>query len=178
MEQQMAFAVEDGTGLASANTYVDIPFVEGYLMGDRLTKFQALTPEQQEAAIITATQLVDISYNWQGRKAAYEQGLNWPRLDVSVDGYEVTGVPAAVKKAVCEAVYFVVTNEELYSTENDKFITSEKVDTLQVTYGRLTESGKAVSTRFEILDKLLRELYRPEIKAGGSSVGSARVERV
>jgi hypothetical protein len=174
----MDFVVEDGNGYEDANAYVDLSFVEKYLMGDRLIEFQALAQEQREAAIITATQLIDVSYGWLGRKSTYDQGLNWPRVGVMVDGFEVVGIPSQIKKAVCEAVYFVVTNEELYSTENDKFITSEKVDTLQVTYGRLAESGKAVSTRFEILDKLLRGLYRPEIKTGGSSVGSARVERV
>ena len=67
----------------------------------------------------------------------------------------------------------------LFSTDNDRIVISEKVDILAVTYGTAKEEGKAAVTRFEVLDSLLRGLYRLDAAAsGGSSVGSARVERV
>ncbi len=169
------FILEDGTGKNEANAYVDAAYVEGYLMGDRLAQFRALTPEQQEAAIIRASQLVDLFYEWKGSRKTLEQGLGWPRSGVTFDGFAITDVPAAVKKAVCEAVWLAMTEKNLYRTDDKGIITSEKVDNLAVTYG---EARKDTVTRYEILDKLLRGLYRTETKSSGSSVGSCRVERV
>jgi hypothetical protein len=171
------FVVEDGTSVPDANAYVDIPYIEGYLMGDRLARFMELTDEEKEAAIIAASQLIDISYQWKGRKADPEQGLSWPRIEVEVDGYEITGIPPAIRKAVGEAVWLVMTEESLYSTEADKTIASEKIDVIQTSYFNPKDGAKETQTRFEILDLLVKHLIT-ETKSGGSSIGSAQVVRV
>jgi hypothetical protein len=169
--------VEDGTGVEDANSYIDTSFAENYLLGERLTQFSVLSNEEKEAAIISGTQLVDNLYTWEGRRKSLEQGLNWPRSGVEIDGFTIEGIPAAIKKAVCEAVFLFISGESFYSTENDRVVTSEKVDTLQITYGNTKESGKTVHSRFEVLDMLCRDLIKTTTM-GGSSVGSAAVLRV
>jgi hypothetical protein len=48
---------------------------------------------------------------------------------------------------------------------------------VDVTYAHGKEAGKEGATRFEVLDRLLRGLYLADTSSG-SSIGSARVERV
>jgi hypothetical protein len=169
--------VEDGTGLPDSNAYIDVSFVDTYLMGDRLAQFSALTSEEQEAAIIEASRAVDTLFEWKGSRMSLEQGLAWPRLNVEFDGFPVTGIPKAVKQATAETVFLLVSGDELFTTGADKVVTSERVDTLAVTYTTARESGMAAATRFSVLNGLLRGLYRTG-SSGGSSVGSVRVERV
>ena len=176
----MALIVENGTGIEDANAYINIPYVENYLMGDRFALFTALSEDGKEAAIIAGTQLIDISYEWMGNRKTLEQGLAWPRTGVELDGFTVNGVPAAVKKAACEAVWLSMTEESLFSTENNKEVARERVEgAVDVSYVNPKDKANISITRFEILDKLLRGLYvKDEPAAGGSSVGSAQVERV
>jgi len=172
--------VEDGTGIEDANVYIGVPYVEMHLMGDRLAQFNALSGDEKDAAIIAGTQLVDISYEWLGNRKTLEQGLAWPRTGVELDGFSVEGVPAAVKKATCEAVWLSMTEESLFSTENNKEVVRERIEgAVDVSYANPKDRVNVSATRFEILDKLLRGLYgKEETATGGSSVGSARVERV
>jgi hypothetical protein len=171
----VALLVEDGAGIPDANAYISIPYASQYFRNKRLEAWEALTVDEQEGAIISGTQLVDISFKWKGARKTLEQGLNWPRAGIALDGFPIEGVPVMVKKASAEAAYLSMTNDSLYSDENDKKVISEKVDIIAVTYASAKESGAA--TKFEVLDKILRGLYIVE-PASSSSVGASRVERV
>jgi hypothetical protein len=172
------FVVEDGTGI-EANAYVDIPYVEGYLMGDRLARFNSLSDDEKEAAIIAASQLIDISYQWKGTRKTSEQGLCWPRDDVELDGFPVEGVPAAVKKATCEAVWLSMTQKSLYSNDNNKEIARVRIEgATDVSYVNPKDRASETVTRFEILDKLVKHLIKDIDAKSGSSIGSAQVVRV
>jgi len=174
----VAFIVEDGTGIKDANAYVDPGFVENYFHSDRLAQFTALSADEKIAAIITGSQLVDISYEWKGTRSTIEQGLSWPRDDVDFDGHEVIGIPAAVKKATCEAVWIAMTEESLYSTEGDKEVASERIEgAVAITYVNPKDRVKENITRFEVLDRILRGLYETGDQQDGPSVGSSPVIR-
>jgi hypothetical protein len=173
----MAFVLETGQGVIGANAYADVPFVEDYLIGGRLTQFTALNAEEKEAAIIEASRAVDTLFSWKGTRLTLEQGLAWPRWGVQYDGFEITGVPRAVKQAAAEIIFLLLSGNELFTTSADKVVTSEKVDTLAITYATAKESGAAAATKFSVLNGILRGLYLMN-GSGGSSVGAARVERV
>jgi hypothetical protein len=174
----VAFIVEDGTGIEDANAYVDEDFVKNYFMGERLTQFIEL--EDKESVIVSATQLVDISYDWIGGRKSLEQGLNWPRTEAELYGFIAEGIPSAVKKATCEAVWLSMTEESLFSNENNREVARERVEgAVDVSYVNPKDMVKETVTRFEILDKMLRGLYRvDEVQSCGSSIGSAKVVRV
>jgi len=174
------FIVEDGTGIPEANAYADIPYAENYLMGDRLTQFTGLSGVEKEANIIAATQLVDISFEWLGKRKTFEQGLAWPRTGVELDGFMFEGIPSAVKKATCEAVWLVITEGSLFSTENNKEVARERVEgAVDIHYVNPKDIINPAASRFEILNKLLKGLYgADETPVGGSSVGSMEVARV
>jgi hypothetical protein len=173
----VALVVEDGTGVPDANTYVDSDIVENYFLGDRLARFNGLDDKDQ--VLVSATQLVDISYDWKGTRCGIDQGLAWPRDDVEFEGHVITGIPAAVKKAVCEAVWLAMTEKSLFSTKNHQVIIRERVEgAVDVSYAGPGDKGNNAITRFELLDKLLRGLFNTDAPLGGSSIGSVPVERV
>ena len=87
-------------------------------------------------------------------------------------------MPAAGKKATCEAAWLVMTNPDgLFSNDNDRVVISERVDVLQTTYAVGKDTGKAATTRFEILDKLLKVFFKANA-SNGSSIGASAVVRV
>ena len=171
------FVIEDGTGISDSNAYVGIPFVENYLMGDRLARFNELSDDDKNAAIILGTQLVDISYEWEGSRKSLEQGLSWPRTDVVLHGFDVEGVPTAVKKAVAEAVWLSITEESLFSTDSRDVIRERIEGAVDISYANPKDSVNDSVTRFEILDKILRGLFVTENKNTGSNIGTAQVVR-
>ena len=172
------FIIEDGTGIEDANAYVDIEIVEKYLNSDRLAQFNDLSDENKEAAIIAGTQLVDISFEWIGNRRSLEQGLNWPRTDAELHGFTIEGIPPAVKKATCEAVWLSMTEDSLFSNENNREVSRERIEgAVDISYVNPKDRDKKTITRFEILDRILWGLYIIETHKGSSTVGSASVER-
>jgi hypothetical protein len=171
----MALVVEDGSGLPDANVYVDIPYVSAYLLGEQLAAWGALSESEQEAAIVRATRAVDALYDWKGTRKTLDQSLNWPRSNVTYEGFEITGVPAAVRRATAEAVGLVLDGAEFFSDEADVRIASERVDVISVSYQTPQPGGKKEVTPFEVLNRLLKGLYQTDIGSGG--FGSAPVLR-
>jgi len=170
----MSLVFENGTGVPDANTYVNLPYVENYFTGDRLSKFNEL--ENKDEIVIAATQFIDISFDWKGSRKTLEQGLNFPRMDVELDGFIIEGV--AVKKATCEAIWLVMTEKRLFNNKSDRTIASESIGgAVSVSYFD-PKDRENVATRFEVLNRLLRGLFKTENeKKGGSNIGSASVIR-
>jgi hypothetical protein len=166
--------VEDGTGSPIANAYIDIPYVSNYLLGEQLDAWVALSEPEQESAIVRATRFID-SLDFIGTRKTLEQNLSWPRSNVVYEGFEIEGVPEAVRKATAESVGLVLEGAEFFSDEADKQVASEKVDVIQTSYFQQTESSRKAATKFDVINGTLRGF----LKAGnsGGSVGSARVLR-
>jgi hypothetical protein len=170
----MALIVEDGSGKPDSNAYIDIPYVSGYLLGEQLEAWEALEEPEQESAIIRAARYID-SLGFYGTRKTLEQGLSWPRSDVTYEGFEITGVPVAVKKASAEAVGLVLDGAEFFSDEADVRIASEKVDVISVSY-QTPQAGEKATTKFEVINKLLKGFMKTDTGSGG--FGAAPVERV
>ncbi|MDR1901357.1 MAG: hypothetical protein LBQ88_03605 [Treponema sp.] len=167
--------VEDGTGEPGANAYINISYVSNYLLGEQLDAWGALSEPEQESAIVRATRYVNSAFAWLGTRKTLDQGLLWPREGVELDGFEITGVPKEVKEATAECVALVMQDAELFSEEADRQIASEKVDVVAVSYFQQSETSGKTATKFDVLNKLLRGLYKEN--TGGGGVGSAKVLR-
>ena len=172
----MALIVEDGSGLPDASTYVDIPYVSGYLLGEQLETWEVLEELEQESAIIRATRAIDALYDWRGRRKTLDQALSWPRSGVIFEGFEIIGIPAAVKKATAEAVGLVLEGAEFFSEDAGMEVASERVDVVAVTYRTRQIGEKKEATKFEVLNRLVKGLIKTDAGSGG--LGIARVERV
>jgi hypothetical protein len=171
----MPLIVEDGTGLLDANAYVDIPYVSAYLLGEQLEAWEALGEPEQESAIIRATRYID-SLEFIGRRKTLEQNLSWPRVDVTYDGFEIEGIPAAVKKASAEAVGLFLDGAEFFSDEADRETVAEKIDVIAITYKQSSSFDTKAATKFEVINGLLKGLTKTG--NGNSGFGAAKVLRV
>ena len=71
---------EDGTGLATANSYASVAdgdaYFEGHLYASAWT---AATSGTKAAALVMATRLVDTQFQFNGYRANEDQALQWPR---------------------------------------------------------------------------------------------------
>ncbi|HSW46500.1 MAG TPA: DnaT-like ssDNA-binding protein [Phycisphaerae bacterium] len=111
--------VEDGTGLATANSYASVVAADTYHTAvTRSTDWSLAALSVKENALIVATQYLDIEYEgrWRGRKASSTQALSWPRVGgVDNDSYAIewNAVPENLKRACAELALRVVLGDEL-----------------------------------------------------------------
>lgn len=99
----MAFTVEDGTGVAGANSLVDVAFADEYFADRGNTVWAALTTEQKQSALILASDYASTQYQYKGEKASVEQALAFPRTGVvDPQGQPLSGIPSCIKRVVAE----------------------------------------------------------------------------
>lgn len=100
----MAFVVETGEGLESANAYATLAFVDSYHSDRGNTKWAGSDTVKQQA-IVRATDYVDKRFRlrFRGYKSKDLQALQWPRYNaVSDNGFWIQGIPELLKKAIAE----------------------------------------------------------------------------
>ncbi len=101
----MAFILEDGSGVAGANSYISEDAFDNYCEDHGITPADGDT----EAAAIRGTAAIDATYRgrFPGYKIKYrEQGLEWPRtVAYDNDGNLIVAdqVPIEIIHATCEA---------------------------------------------------------------------------
>ncbi|MHB8523146.1 MAG: DnaT-like ssDNA-binding protein [Limisphaerales bacterium] len=113
---------EDGTGKADANTYASVADGDAYHDGHLYASaWTVAATANKEAALVFATRLIDVEYQFNGFKANEGQALQWPRVScpdpdgaallwpvlpwrTGRGGALVSGdvVPKAVAEATCE----------------------------------------------------------------------------
>lgn len=99
----MAFVPEDGSGLATANSLIEIAFADEYFSDRGNTVWPALSEEQKRAAAILGTTYVSTQYNFRGEKLNQMQGTAFPRTGVyDPAGNVALGIPNCVQFCVCE----------------------------------------------------------------------------
>jgi hypothetical protein len=148
----MTLIVEDGTGLANAESYASVAEFQAYHanIGNDVTLITDTTIEQ---LLRRATQYMVSVYRsrWQGRRTLSTQALDFPRYDVIVEGYSVLSniVPAEVKNACCELA--LKANSATLLDDKTQTVIREKVDVIEVEY----DKNSPVQTRYSQIDNLL-----------------------
>lgn len=153
--------VEDGSIVANANSYIDYDYAENYHTLRGNSAWAAGDSTEKQYAIIRATQAIDSIYKgkWKGNPTEYgTQELEWPRLGVTVGSTSIDDdiIPAAIKKAVCEAALRELTspNSMTPDLERGGEIKRVKADTVEVEYS----DGANATTTFTAIDGLLADL--------------------
>jgi hypothetical protein len=167
----MALVVEDGTGLADANSYISVADADTYHSDRGHTDWTAAAAEEKEQALILATQYLDGRYRkrWKGYKSTTGQALSWPRLNVrDEDGYSLDGtIPARLTYATAEAALAQIKGTELSpELERGGQVRRERVGSLETEYS----PGAPARTALTAVSDLLRGLI-----IGGS--GAVRITR-
>lgn len=106
----MSITVEDGTGIAGAESYATVAFVDTYWTSrthdaTNSAAWAALTTAKKEGALREATAYLDARYGskYRGVRRGYVQGLLWPRDGAEDEaGYDLPGLPEELQRAVAE----------------------------------------------------------------------------
>lgn len=165
----MAFTVEDGTGLATANSYVTVQEFRDY-HDDRGNDYSSFATGDIQKALVRASDYIDRRFRARfvgiRLREPNSQRMEWPRTNAFyLDGSNVLGVPIEVKEATHEyalrALSAALAPDPTYDDRNQKVVSkSETVGPISesTTY----QSGGAVMKfrKYPEADELLRELVR------------------
>ena len=102
----MALIVEDGNGLANAESFASVAEADEHHAKRGNAAWAALTVEVKEQLLIKATDYVENVFGqaWIGTSSTISQALSWPRYRAPVPGSSryYLGVPKALKEATIE----------------------------------------------------------------------------
>lgn len=131
----MALIVEDGTGLADAESYVSVAVFKTYCLG-RGMDITGMTDAIIEQKLRLAADYVDGRWEFKGTRLLSTQALEFPR-DSLVDrsGHTITGVPKRLKDAVCDLAQAAYAEGDLFSNlDRGGRVVSETVGPISTTY--------------------------------------------
>lgn len=152
--------VENGTGLATANSYVSLVNADAYFEDRGITAWTG-TDALKEAALIRATFALDGLYGskWYGDRSTSEQALDWPRTNAwDKDGYGLTGVPSKVAYACCEAAMLELTTPGALTLAQPRggLVQSESVGPVSISYFNNAPSGTVYAAIKNYLERVVR----------------------
>lgn len=169
--------VEDGTGKADANSYVDVATARQYATnrGVELGDDDVIA-----AQLINATDyLLTFECEYVGYRTTDEQALSWPRTDAYYGGCNdklICGpneIPAQIKAAQCQAVMAqaagLVLMPNISATD---YVTEETVGPITTKYADPIAAG--VRPTFSAVDSLLAPLFG-KCATGGIALRTVRV---
>lgn len=147
-------------GSSDANSYVTVAEATAYF-DDRVHADAWGTFENQEGALITASQMLDWYVKWKGYRSSTTQSMLWPRTGVvrkDGTGVAVDIIPQELKVAVYELA--------LSSLEDDRTLDSSMAGIEQVKAGSLmvkASAGGYDSTKADTIPEkvwmILSDLY-------------------
>ena len=143
----MSLIVEDGTGLADAESYLSVADATTYHtnMGNSVAWAAVGVTAVQEAMLRRATNYLRSRYYnmWEGRAIAAAQRLDWPRWGVPTrDGYGAiasNAVPEEVKNA-CAELALKAFSADLMPDESQA-VKREKIGPIEVEYDQTSSSA-------------------------------------
>lgn len=157
----MAIVVEDGTGVAGAETFISVTDADTYHINRTATAWTDATTEAKESALRKSKDYLEGKYRlrWKGTRATQGQPLSWPRTGVyDQDGYLIasTTIPQALKDAQAEAALRALSADLQPDLERGGAVKREKVDVIEVEYF----GAAAGETLRPTVDRLLLGLIR------------------
>lgn len=116
----MSLTIEDGTGVAGANSYASLVNLRAYATA-RGIALSATDSELEIHAIKAMDYIESFRTKFQGSKTDSAQSLQWPRSDVYIDGYEFESnlIPADLVNAQCACVIELHNGVDLMPTRKD-----------------------------------------------------------
>lgn len=100
---------ETGSRIEGANSYATSAYADEYFTHHaKSATWQGLSNDAKATALVTATRILDASFNWKGTQASAEQSLEWPRCGVVIavaaatETLAANKIPIAILRAQCE----------------------------------------------------------------------------
>lgn len=158
--------VEDGNLVEGANSYVSLEEATAYQRRFNRQDWLDLSEDEKKASLIKATQYVDNQFTWKGRRKYQTQELGFPRVMLlDLDGFEVTGIPARLKQAICEAAYYGYQTDLFQTYESEQGIIKRNKERVEgavekeVEYFNSKETAVDYISKYAALNSLLRGFY-------------------
>lgn len=128
----MALVIEDGSLVTGANAFVTVAEVRAFA-GARASTLAQDDPAIEKAVILAGDFVEALRGQFRGRKVTADQALQFPRLDLTVDGYPVAkdAIPKVLKDAQCQLALYVLAGTELQPSGNGREVIREKIDVLE-----------------------------------------------
>lgn len=152
----MALVIEDGTGVAGANSYITV--AEAREFADLRSLFLPLSDADVEALIIKAFDYLE-GLDYKGEPANPPQAAEFPRRNLYIQGilFSESSIPYKLKQAQCQLTV-EANNTELLPTGDGREVVKEKVDVIEVEYA---EKGISVARpTFTAVNNFLKDLVR------------------
>ena len=156
----MPLTVEDGTGLALADSYASRSDADAYHAARGNAAWAAASSDARDAALRKATQYLDTRYRWVGNRSTLTQALEWPRYFVPKLGYP-SGWPQVRVIHACIELALRALDSDLLADDEGRDVVSESVGPISVEY-----QPKGGGVRYPAADLLVS----PLVLGGRSSV--------
>lgn len=171
------FVPEDGTGVADANSYVDLAFADQYFLDRAVTTWTG-TDAAKQSALVRATDYVENRYGdkFIGCKFSETQALHFPTFDGLTD--DMTGdklptpMPVKLLKAISEyavrALTGTLTPDPVVDATGQRVLSkSEQVGPIQESTTYVAGGTVYTFIPYPAADILLRGLIR---NTGGGTI--------
>lgn len=163
----VTLVLEDGTGLATANSYIDATEADAILCVNPTTHaaWTALTPGEMDTYLVWASGWLDNYFDWKGYKSVPSSGMRWPRCGVyDRDGLIIPEdvLPDQLKQAVAELSVWLIGNQAAASGGNSnnlpEGIKRVKADVVEVEF--FEDASANSQTGSDLLPDHVRFLLR------------------
>ena len=168
----IVLVVEDGTGLAAANSYLTAADADALLeLNPTLyATWSALSATEMDAYLVWASSYLDDYFDWVGYKTVNTSGLRWPRCGVYDRDYILIPedeLPQQLLEAVAQTAVWLVNNTAAGSggiTNNlPEGVKRVKADVVEIEF--FEDAAASSQTGSDLLPDnirfLLRALGRP-----------------
>lgn len=149
----MAIIVEDGTVVATANSYITLDEFQAWADARGVDYGTDYTLSQQ---LFRAHDYFE-SLSFKGVKHTEDQTMQWPRDDVYIDGYSVESdeIPKEVKTAIYELIKLEIDGDSKLAP-SEREVTSEQIDSIKITYKDNTGMKRTTPALTQALKKLVK----------------------
>jgi len=173
------FIVEDGTGLAAANSLISV--ADADLIDENFTSsalWVAATDAVKQNSLREATRYLNYHYSWCGYKVDPDQGCQWPRyetIDEDDNAIDSDIVPQRVEEACVYLAVKVLDGDTLLPD----FTNESKVKKTKEVIGPLTDekeyvTGESPDKTYTIADQLVSPFVTGE---EGGEFGTTEIQR-
>jgi len=158
----MSLIVEDGTGVAGAESYVTLAFADAYF-GNRTHLTIAVTwnaetdDAKKEGALREASAYLDAKYGayYKGTVAGAVQGLLWPRTGAADSAdFALQPIPSELQRASCELAARALSEPLASDDARGGKVKRLKAGSVEIEYA----DGAPVATVYGIVDGIMEPL--------------------
>lgn len=153
----MALTIEDGSGVAGANSYISVVNAQTWVTA------RGYSVTVTEALLLKAMDYLEsLRDQYQGIKSDSEQALQFPRAGVYVDGFLIDDdvIPTVLISAQCQLAVDASTNGALFANSDGVGIKSESIGKGAVTVVYADGGSDSPQPRFGAAEAFLAPLLQ------------------